>query len=180
MLRSIFVRGLWGLALAVASAASSADEYSGRLDDPTNAALVGSDLGVALFGDEYEVALNVALYHLVVGDAGTLTFTSTGFSAGGVDPYFTLFAGSGTGATFAGSNYDHASRSAPTDGATADVRPAVTLPLGIRAEDAVVSQAGVVSVIRAQPGAALASPGGGVAYGAAATPERPATALASR
>ena len=72
------------------------------------------------------------------------------------------------------------SRSAPTDGATADVRQAVTLPLGIRAEDAVVSQAGVVSVIRSQPGTALASPGGAVAYGAAATPERPATALASR
>jgi hypothetical protein len=81
---------------------------SGFLDDPGNAALVWSDLGPALFGDDWEIANNVALYEFVVPLAGPVSFDSNGVAAGGVDPYFTLFAGSGTGATFLHSNYDQA------------------------------------------------------------------------
>ena len=57
----------------------------------------------------YEAAWNnVALHPLSVPFAGTVVFDSNGFAAGGADPYFTLFAGSGTAATVAGSNYDQA------------------------------------------------------------------------
>jgi hypothetical protein len=81
---------------------------SGFLDDPGNAALVWSDLGPALFGDDWEIANNVALYELVVPVDGPVRFDSNGFAAGGADPYFTLFAGSGPAATFVHSNYDQA------------------------------------------------------------------------
>jgi hypothetical protein len=50
----------------------------------------------------------VALYHFDVSLAGTVSIVSTGFAAGGVDPYFTLFTGSGDSATFLDSNYAQA------------------------------------------------------------------------
>ncbi len=79
--------------------------YAGLLNDAGNSALVGSDLGPALFGDEWEIANNVALYEIAVPIAGNVRFRSLGFGAGGADPYFTLFAGAGTGATVLDSNY---------------------------------------------------------------------------
>ena len=69
---------------------------------------MGSDLGPALFTDDWEIANNVALYPLSVPFAGAVTFDSNGFAVGGADPYFTLFAGNDTAATVAGSNYDQA------------------------------------------------------------------------
>ncbi len=43
-----------------------------------------------------------------MASAGPASFVSTGFAAGGAAPYFTLFAGTGAGATFLASNYDDA------------------------------------------------------------------------
>jgi hypothetical protein len=43
-----------------------------------------------------------------MSEPGTIRFTSKGFAAGGVDPYFTLFQGAGGSATFVGSNYARA------------------------------------------------------------------------
>ncbi len=94
--------------LALAAATSSAATLAGRLDDPGNAALVGSDLGAADFTDELAVANNVALYGFTVGTGGLVSIVSTGFAAGGVDPYFSLFAGSGASATFLDSNFAQA------------------------------------------------------------------------
>jgi hypothetical protein len=82
--------------------------FSGYLNDPANAHLVASDLGPALFGDDFEIANNVALYQLVVEVAGDATIESTGFAAGGVDPYFTVFSGTGLDATFLLSNFETA------------------------------------------------------------------------
>jgi hypothetical protein len=62
------------------------------------------DLGAPAFGDDNDIALNVALYALSVTTAGTFGFESFGHAAGGVEPYFTLFAGSGDAATFLESN----------------------------------------------------------------------------
>jgi len=67
--------------------------------------LVYSDLGPALFGNDNEIANNVALYPLSVPVAGNVTFDSNGYMAGGAEPYFTLFQGSGLAATFLDSNY---------------------------------------------------------------------------
>ena len=50
----------------------------------------------------------MALYTFSVTIPGTVSIVSTGFAAGGVDPYFTLFAGSGDSATFLDSNYAQA------------------------------------------------------------------------
>ena len=94
-------------AVAIASAAASASAattFAGNLGDPGNAALVGSDLGAALF-DPDDVANNVALYTFTVASAGLVTIDSSGFAGGGVDPYFSLFSGSGPTATFVDSNY---------------------------------------------------------------------------
>ncbi len=88
--------------------ANAAIAFSGYFNDSGNAALVGSVLGPASFGDDYEIANNVALYSLSVPIAGPASFESKGFAAGGADPYFTLFQGSGDTATFFGSNYDQA------------------------------------------------------------------------
>ncbi len=104
--------------LSLTSALASPLVFSGRLDDTANAALVASDLGAPVFVDPDPnpltrcdpcvIANNVALYTLAVPSAGPASFVSTGFAAGGAAPYFTLFAGTGAGATFLASNYDDA------------------------------------------------------------------------
>ena len=62
----------------------------------------------ASFVDDAAKANNTALYTFTVTMAGTVTIASTSFAGGGVDPYFTLFNGSGDTATFLASNYDQA------------------------------------------------------------------------
>lgn len=99
---------LLGLALSFAAATASAQVFSGHFDSPVNTALVASDLGAASFVDAFTIANNVALYDLSVPFAGIVRITSTGFAAGGADPYFSLFAGSGGSATFLVSNYEQA------------------------------------------------------------------------
>lgn len=98
------------LLLAAAAGASHANTvvYSGRLDDPANTALVASDLAAPSFVDDQAVANNVALYMLEVQVTGLVSFFSTGFAAGGVDPYFTLFMGADETATVVGSNFTQA------------------------------------------------------------------------
>ncbi len=98
-----------GLLLAAAAAtAGAATTLSGNLGDTGNGALVGSDLGAPGFTDDNTVANNVALYTFTVAQDGLVSIASTGFGAGGVDPYFTLFTGSGGGATFFDSNFAQA------------------------------------------------------------------------
>ena len=95
---------------SVDGAAAAVITLSGLLNDPGNAALRGSGPAPSppLFGDDLAIANNVALYQLSVSSAGFVQFDSNGFAAGGVDPYFTLFSGTGSGATFLGSNFAQA------------------------------------------------------------------------
>jgi hypothetical protein len=105
----IITTGLAGIALALAtSMAGASTVYSGNLGDSGNGALVGSDLGAPDFTDANSIADNVALYTFTVSHAGAASIVSTGFAGGGVDPYFTLFTGSGGSATFLDSNYAQA------------------------------------------------------------------------
>jgi hypothetical protein len=103
-----FLFMVFSLAIGIGSLHAGTVTLSGYFNDQANTALVGSDLGPALFGDDYEIANNVALYSLSVPITGNVTFDSNGFAAGGVDPYFTLFQGNGNTAPFLGSNYDQA------------------------------------------------------------------------
>ena len=96
--------GLAAATLALASTLAGATTYAGNLGDAGNAALVGSDLGAPDFTDDNAIADNVALYTFTT-NTGLVSIVSTGFAAGGVDPYFTLFSGSGGTATFHDSNY---------------------------------------------------------------------------
>ena len=96
--------GLAAATLALASTLAGATTYAGNLGNPGNAALVGSDLGAPDFTDENAIANNVALYTFTTS-TGTVSIVSTGFAGGGVDPYFTLFSGTGGTATFYDSNY---------------------------------------------------------------------------
>jgi len=79
--------------------------FAGYFNDSGNSALVGSDLGAAGFADDNAIANNVALYDLTVPANSTVTFASVGYSLGGAEPYFSLFAGTGNAATFLDSNY---------------------------------------------------------------------------
>ena len=81
------------LALTATLASATTTTLAGNLGDSGNAALVGSDLGAPDFTDDNAIADNVALYTFTVTVPGTVGIVSTGFAAGGVDPYFTLFAG---------------------------------------------------------------------------------------
>ena len=90
--------------LALASTLAGATTYAGNLGDAGNAALVGSDLGAPDFTDDNAIADNVALVTFTT-NTGLVSIVSTGFAGGGVDPYFTLFSGSGGTATFYDSNY---------------------------------------------------------------------------
>ena len=100
--------GIAGAALALAATlAAATTTLAGNLGDSGNAALVGSDLGAPDFTDDNAVANNVALYTFSTY-AGTVSIVSTGFAGGGVDPYFTLFSGSGATAVFYDSNYTQA------------------------------------------------------------------------
>jgi hypothetical protein len=95
------------LICAAAAAATSTAQtvvLAGRLDDAANGALVGPDLGAPAFASPQAVANNVALYPLLVTLTGPVTIRSTGFAAGGIDPYFTLFDGASPAATFLDSN----------------------------------------------------------------------------
>jgi hypothetical protein len=102
------LKGLLLAGLATHAAASYAVTFSGYVNDAANPALVHSDLEAALFGDDFEIANNVALHTFSVAAPGNYNFDSNGFDAGGIDPYFTLFSGTGGGATFLASNYDQA------------------------------------------------------------------------
>ena len=102
------LKGLLLAGLATHAAASYAVTFSGYVNDAANPALVHSDLGPALFGDDFEIANNVALHTFSVAAAGNYNFDSNGFAAGGIDPYFTLFSGTGPTAAFLASNYDQA------------------------------------------------------------------------
>ena len=90
--------------LALASTLAGATTYAGNLGDAGNAVLVGSDLGAPDFTDDNAIADNVALVTFTT-NTGLVSIVSTGFAGGGVDPYFTLFSGSGGTATFYDSNY---------------------------------------------------------------------------
>jgi len=82
---------------------------NGALDDPLNTSLVAYDMGAAEFTDDLATANNVALHVLHVVVAGNVVVQSTGFVAGGIDPYFSLFAGTDPAtATFVDSNFLHA------------------------------------------------------------------------
>ncbi|MBW8758814.1 MAG: DVUA0089 family protein [Burkholderiales bacterium] len=94
--------------LALAASLAGAATLSGNLGDSGNGALVGSDLGAPGFSDDNAIADNVALHAFTVTVGGPVSIVSTGFAGGGVDPYFTLFSGSGSAATFVDSNYAQA------------------------------------------------------------------------
>lgn len=99
------------VALLVGGSATAATiVFNGRLNDPSNAALVGSGSSPSApsFTDDYAIANNVAIYSFLVPSSGPVRFLSIGFVAGGIDPYFTLFSGSGPSATFVSSNFAHA------------------------------------------------------------------------
>ncbi len=99
--------GLAGATLALAATFAGATTLAGNLGDAGNAALVGSDLGAPDFTDDNTIANNVALYTFTT-NTGTVSVVSSGFAGGGVDPYFTLFSGSGATAAFYDSNYTQA------------------------------------------------------------------------
>jgi|GEM_PF-1009640 len=106
-----FARGVaLALALHAGAVLAAPTTYTGSLDDPANPALIGSGPAPSApdFSDASTIANNVALYAFSLATAQTVEFRSLGFGEGGVDPYFTLFAGSDGTATVVGSNFDQA------------------------------------------------------------------------
>lgn len=105
ILRTVFLSLIFSLA---SSANAATLGFNGYLNDSGNSALTASDLSSPVFSSDSDLANNVAVYSLNIVNAGSVTFESLGFSLGGIDPYFTLFQGSGTSASYLGSNYDNA------------------------------------------------------------------------
>lgn len=107
-MRHAFLTVAIGAALVIGVGGVEAASISGYLDDSGNLALAASDgyqdLRAARFGNDDEIARNVALYELTVLSEGTFSFSSLGWAKGGAEPYFTLFAGSGLAAAFLDSN----------------------------------------------------------------------------
>lgn len=95
------------IGLTATTASAGTIGLSGFLNDPGNPFLVGPGLSPdpPLFGDDFEIANNTAVHPITIPFGGMVTFNSLGFAAGGVDPYFTLFSGSGTAALFEESNF---------------------------------------------------------------------------
>ncbi|MBS0369956.1 MAG: DVUA0089 family protein [Proteobacteria bacterium] len=121
--------------------------FSGHLDDSGNAALMGSDLGAPQFTDDAAVANNVALYTFNVTTGGAVNFTSLGFAGGGVDPYFSLFSGSGNAANFIGSNYVQAFSTGGDFAFSFVLAPGdYTLTLGSFANMSIAENAGIGSL----------------------------------
>ncbi len=99
------------IGLSATTARAATITVSGYLNDSANPFLVGPDaapLNAPSFIDDFAIANNAALHPITVSVTGLVTFTSLGFAAGGVDPYFTLFSGIGPGALFVDSNFDEA------------------------------------------------------------------------
>jgi hypothetical protein len=95
------------------AANASTVTFKGYLNNSANSALKNTYaappyLGLPLFGNDWDIANNVAIYNLSIPVRSTVTFRSTGYAAGGSDPYFALFRGSGDTATFLTSNYTQA------------------------------------------------------------------------
>lgn len=107
---------LASLVVLAAPAQAGSFACSGSFNHSGNDALVAADLSDALFGDDWEIANNTALYEITVPISGMVRFQSLGYAAGGADPYFTLFSGAGGTAIFSGvSNYDQAFFSSSAD-----------------------------------------------------------------
>jgi hypothetical protein len=96
------------MVVLASSAQAGVTSYSGYFNDVATAALVASDLTLPLFGSDNDIANNVALYTFSITTGQSVEFQSKGFAAGGADPYFTLFSGTGNSATFFDSNYSQA------------------------------------------------------------------------
>jgi hypothetical protein len=99
------------IALSASFASATTIVVSGYLDDAANPFLVGpgpDGSNAPSFVDDFDIANNTALHPITIPVAGAVTFTSLGFATGGVDPYFTLFSGTGPDAQFVDSNYVHA------------------------------------------------------------------------
>lgn len=115
-MRHAFIAAAVVATLVLGATRAEAATISGYLNDPGNVALRGwlpdpadgaFGLSAPSFLDDFDIANNVALYVLTL-PGGLVQVESRGFAPGGVDPYFTLFSGSGPGATVVGSNYDQA------------------------------------------------------------------------
>ena len=96
------------LQLLVGSAHGATVTLNGYFSASTNEALIASDgyqdFQAARFANDGEIARNVALYAFTVTTGGTFNFDSFGWAAGGAEPFFTIFTGTGTAATFLDSN----------------------------------------------------------------------------
>jgi hypothetical protein len=103
--RAIRIRCVAAAVPLLVSTTAEAAVISGFFNDSGNSALVWRDLGLPSFANDAEIAQNVAVFELTVTTAGTFTFTSAGFAAGGAEPYFSIFSGNGNAATFLDSNF---------------------------------------------------------------------------
>ncbi|HET9269365.1 MAG TPA: DVUA0089 family protein [Vicinamibacterales bacterium] len=102
MRQALLLSIVLGLLAGPASAAPIV--LSGSLDDTGNTALFWSDLGAPRFVDGFDLANNIAVYSFSLAVDSTVTFESFGWGLGGVEPYFSVFDGSGNAATFLDSN----------------------------------------------------------------------------
>jgi len=93
------------------SANAAVISLAGHLDDPGDPLLIGADPWAPLppapvfTSDPWDSINNVVVYTFALADATPVRFRTFSFGLGGIDPYFSLFNGSGGTAVFLESNY---------------------------------------------------------------------------
>jgi hypothetical protein len=97
--------------LLVSSTAGANISLIGRFNDPGDPCIIGPEqLGAdAVFTSHSPDSVNnVMVYSFHVINPTPVRFQTFSFGLGGIDPYFSLFSGTGHDATFLRSNYDQA------------------------------------------------------------------------
>ncbi|MCE4537870.1 DVUA0089 family protein [Pelomonas sp. P7] len=101
MLKSFARATVMAVMLVGGLAQAAVQTLSGRLDDAANTALIGSFGAPPVFtADPLDSMENVALYAFNLAANQAVRFQSLGYAAGGIDPYVSLFSGTGDPATF--------------------------------------------------------------------------------
>src|SRR5689334_3936878 len=94
LIRRLAALAVTAVAGTVTTGNAMADVVSGYFDQSSNVALFSSDgygdLRGARFANDDQIARNFAAYRLTLSTPGSLTFTSSGYAAGGAEPYFSL------------------------------------------------------------------------------------------
>jgi hypothetical protein len=102
---------LAGLLMITSAAGATTVSLTGHLSDPSDPRIIGPDpsgAGAIFTADPLDSTNNVVIYSFQVTTPSPVQFQTQSFALGGIDPYFSLFTGTGDSAAFLDSNFSQA------------------------------------------------------------------------